>query len=254
MCHKVGTLSHRTHKHNTHISHTGVMGSRTTIGIMFDAKCRVIEYVLVGGPAYNSDNVFKGDTIMSVDGQDASTGDLATLLRGIDEPDSLVTLGLMRESGEVEDVTLRRMDTMKLEDKREMFDLFANLVSRAKDMDKVMETTVQKCLDLWTAQMLEEFEHDEIISRNIHTMQECCWWWLQELLQILERLQKTVEVEKIVYRDADTGENTERLCKFYLKRAIELTRLAAERIKKEQLCGHAHIESPTGTLPFASNL
>jgi hypothetical protein len=230
------------------------MGSRTTIGIMFDAKCRVIEYVLVGGPAYNSDNVFKGDTIMSVDGQDASTGDLATLLRGIDEPDSLVTLGLMRESGEVEDVTLRRMDTMKLEDKREMFDLFANLVSRAKDMDKVMETTVQKCLDLWTAQMLEEFEHDEIISRNIHTMQECCWWWLQELLQILERLQKTVEVEKIVYRDADTGENTERLCKFYLKRAIELTRLAAERIKKEQLCGHAHIESPTGTLPFASNL
>ena len=138
MCHKVGTFSHRTHKHNSHISHTGGMGSKTTIGIMFDAKCRVIEYVLVGGPAYNSNNVFQGDTIMSVDGQDASTSDLETLLRGIDEPDSLVTLGLMRESGEVEAVTLRRMDTMKLEDKREMFDLFAKLASRAKDKDKVM--------------------------------------------------------------------------------------------------------------------
>ncbi len=40
----------------------------------------------------------------------------------------------------------------------------------------------------------------------------------------------------------------------YLKRAIELTGRAAELMTQEHLCGHAHIESPTGTLPFASNL
>ena len=40
----------------------------------------------------------------------------------------------------------------------------------------------------------------------------------------------------------------------YLKRAIELSAAAAELMTQEHLCGHAHIESPTGTLPFASNL
>ncbi len=40
----------------------------------------------------------------------------------------------------------------------------------------------------------------------------------------------------------------------YLRRAIELSARAAELMTQEHLCGHAHIESPTGTLPFASNL
>ena len=40
----------------------------------------------------------------------------------------------------------------------------------------------------------------------------------------------------------------------YLKRAIELSAAAAELMTQEHLCGHAHINSPTGTLPFASNL
>jgi C-terminal processing protease CtpA/Prc len=182
---------------NTQNAHAGGNGPVTTLGIMFDEMTRVVENVLVGGPAFNSQKVFKGDTILSIDGQDASQGDLGTMLRGKDKPDSIVTIGLKRVSGNVEDVKLQRMVSSQLAEKREMFELFTVMTNRAKiGKDKVLETTVQKVFDLWTAEMLEEYEHDAITANDIHEMQECCKRWLDELLQILEADEKVVGIQK----------------------------------------------------------
>jgi hypothetical protein len=181
----------------TQSTHIGGTGPITTLGIMFDERTCVVENVLVGGPAFKSQKVFKGDTILSIDGQDASQGDLATMLRGTDKPDSTVTIGLKKVSGNLEDVKLQRMVSSHLAEKREMFELFTLMTNRAKiSKDKVLGTTVQKVFDLWTAEMLEEFEHDAITANDIHKMQECCKRWLEELLQILQADEKVVGIQK----------------------------------------------------------
>ncbi len=60
----------------------------------------------------------------------------------------------------------------------------------------VLGTPVQKVFDLWTAEMLEEYEHDVITANDTHKMKECCKRWLEELLQILEADEKVVGIQK----------------------------------------------------------
>jgi hypothetical protein len=162
-------------------------GNATTIGIMFDDKTYIIENTLVGGPAFNSKKVFKGDIIVSVDGTQVNGENIMGLLKGVDKPESVVTIGLKRTSGNVEEVKLRRMANAKLADKRLMFDLYTTMVNRAKIVkDADLQKCVQEVFDHWTAQMEEEFLHDEIVASNVHEMQRKCDSWIVELLEILE--------------------------------------------------------------------
>jgi hypothetical protein len=180
---------HRTQTRTQQTYFTGTASSISTIGIQFDDKTHVISGYLVGSPACNSKKIFKGDTIMTVDGLDSFKGDLYVLLKGTDKPDSVVTLGLKRVSGIVEEVQLRRMANSKLAHKRDMFDFFTNLSNRAKmDKDEVAAGYVQKSFDLWTEEMLEQTEHDDRVKNDLHKMQDACSTWFQELLQILEGL------------------------------------------------------------------
>ena len=161
--------------------------NKTTVGIAFDDKSCVIVNVLVGGPAFNSNKVFKGDKIVSIDGVPVTGGDIIAKLTGSDIPGSVVTIGLQRkDSNSVEEVKLLRMDNKQIGDKRQLFQLFTKLIDKAqKNHDKESEVCTSEALDLWTAEMLEEYEHDQKCLKNLNKMQRETDAWLEELLQIL---------------------------------------------------------------------
>ena len=165
-------------------------GNLTTVGISFDDKSGVVSNILVGGPAFNSKKVFKSDIICSVDGNDVNGNarEILALLKGVDLPGSSVTIGFKRaSSGEIEEVLLRRMANTQIADKRLIFELFTKLIDGArKRRDQATEGLVQQALDLWTAEMLEQYEHDEKCLTNVHDMQNTTDDWLEELLQILQ--------------------------------------------------------------------
>jgi predicted nucleic acid-binding Zn-ribbon protein len=171
-----------------HTKHTSVpIKNRTTVGIAFDDRTCVITNVLVGGPAFNSKKVFKGDKIVSVDSVPVVGGDVIPSLKGSDVPGSVVTIGLQRkDSKSVDEVKLRRMDNTQIADKRLIFELFTKLIDKShKNRDKDSENYTTEALDLWTAEMLEEYEHDQRCLENLHKMQRETGVWLDELLQIL---------------------------------------------------------------------
>ena len=67
----------------------------TTIGISYDEGDRRVTAVMVGGPAFNSKRVFKGEEIVAVDGRKVIGSELMTLLKGSDKPGSAVELTLL---------------------------------------------------------------------------------------------------------------------------------------------------------------
>ena len=72
--------------------------SKTTVGLSVDIKNATVSGVLVGGPAFNSKQVHKDDVIMAVDGQEVQGNQILDMLKGVDEPGSVVTLTLKRTS------------------------------------------------------------------------------------------------------------------------------------------------------------
>ena len=163
----------------------------TTIGIAFDDKSCVISNVLVGGPAFNSKQVFKGDKIVSIDGDPVRGGDIIPKLKGSDVPGSVVIMELSRKDKDgkiiLVEVKLRRMANSQIADKRQIFELFTKLIDKSKkNRDTDSETFTKDALDLWTAEMLEQHEHDQLCIDNLHKMQDQTDNWLVELLQMLQ--------------------------------------------------------------------
>jgi len=110
------------------------------------------------------------------------------MLVGTDKPDSVVTLGLKRsQTGEVVEVKLRRMLIRRLADSTTIFERLTKLSDCAKEeKDEETESCVQEVMELLTAAMRQEADHDAVIRRNVDEMQEHCASLFQELLQILE--------------------------------------------------------------------
>ena len=110
------------------------------------------------------------------------------MLVGTDKPDSVVTLGLKRSQiGEVVEVKLRRMLIRRLADSTRIFELLTKLSDCAKEeKDEETERCVQEVIELLTAAMREEADHNAVIRRTVDEMQEHCASLFQELLQILE--------------------------------------------------------------------
>ncbi|KAJ1483452.1 hypothetical protein T484DRAFT_1895986 [Baffinella frigidus] len=109
------------------------MSSKATVGIML--KGTVVDNLLMGGPAFASGLLSRGDVIISVDGQSATSEHVHLLLGGADVPGSPVSIRLRKHSGqEVDvnlkrmatevDVMLKRMATVEIADKRRLFELF----------------------------------------------------------------------------------------------------------------------------------
>jgi C-terminal processing protease CtpA/Prc len=84
-------------------NHTSVIsgatqGTNTTVGLSFDDMTAKVTGVMVGGPAFNSKKINKDDVIVKIDGQQVQGNQVLDLLRGSDQPGSVVEITLKRTS------------------------------------------------------------------------------------------------------------------------------------------------------------
>jgi C-terminal processing protease CtpA/Prc len=83
-----------------------------------------IDDVIVGGPAYDSKLLGKGDAIIQVDRVDVSAHNIQQCLVGSDIPESTVVLKVRKASGRVIDVVLKRIAASVIADRYNMLSLF----------------------------------------------------------------------------------------------------------------------------------
>ena len=93
------------------------------VGIMLNGM--TIDNMIIGGPAYNSRVLDKGDVICKIDQMPVSLEELPHALLGSDVPGSSVVLTVRKISGRTLDVGLKRMATSVISDRCRMFELFA---------------------------------------------------------------------------------------------------------------------------------
>ena len=70
--------------------------SREQVGVMF--RGNIIESMVVGGPAFNCQQLDRGDELLLVDGEVVTDANRNTLLIGKDIPGSAVTLTVKKAS------------------------------------------------------------------------------------------------------------------------------------------------------------
>lgn len=158
------------------------------VGIMFGTN-GIVENVMIGGPAFASRNILKGDCIVKVNGEFVQGSDLLGKIIGDDIPGTLVTLTLKRGPAKLLDVTLKRISTEEVADRRKMFDLFTKLSDRAKkDHDEEASKCVEETLLLWESMMTADAHHHQTIADNILSMQAECLPMSEELVALLNRI------------------------------------------------------------------
>jgi hypothetical protein len=143
---------------------SSAVASKATVGLMLSGAR--IENLVIGGPAFVSGKLDRDDEIMRVDGIECETVEgLHRLLRGSDRPGSSLLLtvkkastvkarpgsdclrksasehatdapvfGMRERQGRVENVQLLRMATAHIQDRRQLFELFATLKDGASGM------------------------------------------------------------------------------------------------------------------------
>lgn len=115
--------------------HTYVLDVHTCIyiqvGVMFASG--VIDSMVVGGPAYNSRHLDKGDVVVEIDGNAVTSDNLSQLLVGCDVAGSAVTITVKKggKTGAKKSVTLLRMPSEAIADRRRLFELFTAMKARA---------------------------------------------------------------------------------------------------------------------------
>ena len=96
----------------------------------------VIDNMVIGGPAYNSEQLDKGDVILEVDGRAVNPETLHEALLGADVPGTQFVIKVRKagsggmwgsDAGTIKDVILTRMATETIADRRRMFELFTDL-------------------------------------------------------------------------------------------------------------------------------
>jgi hypothetical protein len=177
-----------------------IFADACTLGFSYveaTGKPTVVSHVLIGGPAFKSKRVHKGDYIMLVDGAEVAGESMTEALKGSNKPGSKVRLTIKKkDSGKIEIVELVRTLTATIADKRRLFDLFCeieNAIKRlcgeslaaktGKDIDHVTEA-----IELWGKMELEQVLQDERSANNISSMKTECGGWLDEIHRCVNAL------------------------------------------------------------------
>ena len=177
-----------------------IFADACTLGFSYveaTGKPTVVSHVLIGGPAFKSKRVHKGDYIMLVDGAEVAGESMTEALKGSNKPGSKVRLTIKKkDSGKIEIVELVRTLTATIADKRRLIDLFCeieNAIKRlcgeslaaktGKDIDHVTEA-----IELWGKMELEQVLQDERSANNISSMKTECGGWLDEIHRCVNAL------------------------------------------------------------------
>jgi len=112
---------------STRKSPGGYSKSKATLGVML--RGTRVDTLVVGGPAYNSGMLERGDEIIMVGSSRVENEDqLLSLLHGSDEPHTIVNLTVRRGSLERR-LELKRMPALMLADNLRMFETFTEVLS-----------------------------------------------------------------------------------------------------------------------------
>jgi hypothetical protein len=99
-------------------------------GMILDGT--VIDSMVVGGPAFNTGQLDRGDEILSINRETASEANLHVLLVGSDAPGSSVTVTVRKAAGgAIKDVVIPRMDTEVIADRCRLYELCAEIKVRS---------------------------------------------------------------------------------------------------------------------------
>lgn len=72
-------------------------------------------------------------------------------------------------------ISLQRMKTDEIADKRRMFELFAQIKDQAvKEGDAHLGEVTDMCMNLWTKMLICDAEHDNKVDYNVRQMQAEC--------------------------------------------------------------------------------
>ena len=103
--------------------------NRSTIGCMLSGV--KVESCLIGAPAWNSEQMDQGDVILKVDDVAVTDATVQQCLKGCDEPGSPVKLDIKRKKGGTVVITLHRMASAVVADKRRLFEVFTSIKDSA---------------------------------------------------------------------------------------------------------------------------
>ncbi len=84
-----------------------------------------VDNMIIGGPAFNSKLLERGDVICQIDRTPVIMDELQQSLLGSDVPSSTVVLTVRKKTGRIIDVPLKRMAISVISDRCKMFELFA---------------------------------------------------------------------------------------------------------------------------------
>ena len=144
--------------------------TKSTVGLM--VKHTTIDNMMFGGPAFLSKQFQKGDEVIAIDSEKATTDNIIALLIGSDEPGSKVTITCRRNFVQTWDTTLVRARTTELVDLRAIFALFTKLKDMTnKRKDDAMGEVIDEILDLWSKMTEAAQERDEEVSRKVNARQ-----------------------------------------------------------------------------------
>ena len=148
--------------------------SKTTVGISF--KNLMVEDTVIGGPASLSGKIHVGDVLVEVDGTPATLENKHDLLLGDDVPGTKVVLVLQGASElqtlslkQYKEVTLTRMSTGQIADRRRMAELFSAIREQVDRFgDGELSYQLDQCQKLH--RKMQEAEHVHFG----HQRENCC--------------------------------------------------------------------------------
>eukprot|EP00960_Hanusia_phi_P049342 759506-Hanusia_phi.AAC.4 len=158
-------------------------GPTSTVGIMVNDL--TVDGMLIGGPAYNSKMLRKGDKIVKVDGIEVSMDNLQEVLVGDDVPGSEVILTVEKQDlMEIVEVTLRRVARTEMAERIELFECFADIKENAIVRDnKEIIFYVDNCVCKFTNVLMEQNVRDQHISSNLKKLKNRSLELISQLLQ-----------------------------------------------------------------------
>ncbi|EKX31360.1 hypothetical protein GUITHDRAFT_149349 [Guillardia theta CCMP2712] len=136
--------------------------NKSTVGIMLH-DCTV-DGLVIGGPAFLSKAIEKGDVIVKIDNKETSAETILSDLVGSDLPGSTVLLHLNKvRTGKTTEIELKKMSTETIAAKLNLFDLFTKTKELAHD-NPAVSTMIDDCIEAWTEMTEKEGEKDLVRS------------------------------------------------------------------------------------------
>jgi hypothetical protein len=149
--------------HEAIVAGSELLTTNSTIGLAFDSASLVVTRVLIGGPAFETQQIFEGDTLVSIDGvllkgQQGSSEKTSALIKGTDVPGSECKVQVKRkDSTQTQTVVLVRQADSLLGHKREMWDILSQAHAAFEKLGEHEKAKlIAAAKDLWIKTLLEQ--------------------------------------------------------------------------------------------------